>query len=90
MFYPFTAPMASKETLNAKIAREGEMDMLLQAYLSIAHVCIQQAARAGHEKTSVYCPYLLREDFWTSLSDAGFEVSKHQLPNRYWVSWGEF
>lgn len=89
MFYPFTAPMANKETLDAKIAREGEMDMLLQGYLLIAHVYIQQAARTGRTKTSVYCPYVISKKFWSALSDAGFIISQHQLTNRYWVSWGE-
>ena len=90
MFYPFTAHMAKKETINAKIAQESELDMLLQAHLSIAHVYIQRAARSGYTKTSVYCPYSLREDFKDALVGAGFEVNAFiNNPTRMWVSWGE-
>ena len=90
MFYPFTAHMAKKETIDAKIAQEGELDVLLQAHLSIAHVYIQRAARSGYTKTTVYCPYSIREDFKEFFVESGFEVAPcNGSPSRYWVSWGE-
>ena len=89
MFYPFTANSARKETANAKNDRENEEVILLQAYLSIAHVFIHRAARGGYIKTSVYCPYLIRRESCQALTEAGFIVSAHSMPNRFWVSWEE-
>lgn len=89
MFYPFTANSARKETANAKNDRENEEAILLQAYLSIAHVFIHRAARGGYIKTSVYCPYSIRHKFCQALTEAGFVVSAHSEPNRFWVSWEE-
>ena len=54
MFYPFTANSARKETANAKNDRKNEEAILLQAYLSIAHVFIHRAAHGGYNKASVY------------------------------------
>ena len=87
MFYPFTANLARKETVNAKNDRENEEAIFLQAYLSIAQVFIHRAARGGYNKTSVYCPYSIRQDFCQVLTEAGFVVSAHSMPNRFWVSW---
>ena len=89
MFYPFTANSARKETANAKNDRENEEAILLQAYLSIAHVFIHRAARGGYIKTSVYCPYPIRQKFCQALTEAGFTVSAHSMPNRLWISWEE-
>ena len=89
MFYPFTANSARKETVNARNDRESEEFILLQAYLSIAHVFIHRAARGGYNKTSVYCPYPIRGEFCQALTEAGFIVSAHAVPSRFWVSWEE-
>ena len=89
MFYPFTANSARRETINAKNDRKNEETILLQAYLSIAHVFIHRAARDGYSKTSVYCPYSIRQEFCHALTEAGFIVSAHYTPNRFWVSWEE-
>lgn len=89
MFYPFTANLARKETVNAKNDRENEEAILLQAYLSIAHVFIHRAARRGYNKTSVYCPYPIRQKFCQALVEAGFVVSAHSMTNRFLVSWEE-
>ena len=89
MFYPFTANLARKETVSAKTDREDEEAIFLQAYLSIAHVFIHRAARGGYNKTSVYCPYSIRDDFCQTLIEAGFIVSAHSMPNRFWISWEE-
>ena len=90
MFYPFTARMANKETVSAKTDIENEEAILLQAYLSIAHVFIHRAARSGYNKTSVYCPYSIRGEFCQTLTEAGFIVSAHSMPNRFLVSWEKF
>ena len=89
MFYPFTADLARKETGNAKNDRENEEAVLLQAYLSIAHVFIHRDARSGYKRTSVYCPYSIRQKFCQALAEAGFVVSAHSAPNRFLVSWEE-
>lgn len=89
MFYPFTANSARKETANAKNDRENEEAILLQAYLSIAHVFIHRAARSGYNKTSVYCPYSIRHEFCQALTEAGFIVSAHPMANQFLVSWEE-
>lgn len=89
MFHPFTANLARKETVNAKIDRESEEAIFLQSYLSIAHVFIHRAARSGYVKTSVYCPYSIRHEFYQALTAAGFIVSAHPMANRFWVSWEE-
>ena len=87
MFYPFTAYLARKESINAEKDRENEEAIFLQAYLSIAHVFVHRAARSGYNKTSVYCPYPIRQEFCQTLTEAGFVVSAHSIPNRFWVSW---
>lgn len=89
MFYPFTANSARKETANAKNDRENEEVILLQAYLSIAHVFIHRAARSGYGKTSVYCPYSIKHEFCQALTEAGFIVSVQSIANRFLVSWEE-
>ena len=89
MFYPFSANSARKETANAKNDRENEEVILLQAYLSIAHVFIGRAARGGYIKTSVYCPYSIRQEFCQALTEAGFIVSAHYAANHFWVAWEE-
>lgn len=88
MFYPFTVNSARKETANAKNDRENEEAILLQAYLSIAHVFIGRAARGGYNKTSVYCPYSIRQKFCQALTESGFIVSAYCTANRFWISWG--
>ena len=89
MFYPFTANSARRETTNAKNDRENEGVILLEAYLSIAHVFIHRAARGGYSKTSVYCPYPIRHEFCQALTEAGFIVSAQSMTNRFLVSWEE-
>lgn len=89
MFYPFTANLARKETVSAKTDRENEEAILSRAYLSIAHVFIHRAARGGYKRTSVYCPYSIRQGFCNALTEVGFTVSAHTAPNRFWVSWEE-
>lgn len=89
MFHPFTSNSARRETTNAKNDRENEEVILLEAYLSIAHVFIHRAARGGYSKTSVYCPYPIRHKFCQALTGAGFIVSAHSIPNRLWISWEE-
>ena len=89
MFYPFSANSARKETVNAKNDREVEEAILLQDYLSIAHVFVHRAARGGYNKTSVYCPYPIRHEFCQALTEAGFIVSAQSITNRFLVSWGE-
>lgn len=88
MFYPFTANLARKEAANAKNDRENEEVILLEAYLSIAHVFIHRAAHSGYNKTSVYCPYSIRQEFCQALTEAGFIVSAHSMTNQFLVSWG--
>ena len=44
MFNPFTANSARKETANAKNDRENEEAILLQAYLSIAHILLGRSS----------------------------------------------
>ena len=87
MFYPFTANLARKETANAKNDRKNEDAIFLQSYLSIAHVFIQRAARGGCNKTSVYCPYSIRQEFCQALTEAGFVVSARPMTNWFGVSW---
>ena len=89
MFCPFTANSARRETTIAKNDRENEEVILLEAYLSIAHVFIHRAARGGYSKTSVYCPYSIRQKFCQALTEAGFVVSAHYAANHFWVVWGE-
>ena len=89
MFYPFTSNSARRETTNARNDRENEEAILLQAYLSIAHVFIHRAARDGYIKTSVYCPYSIRQEFCHALTEAGFIVSAQSMTNRFLVSWEE-
>ena len=89
MFHQFTANSARRETTNAKNDRENEEIIRLEAYLSIAHVIIHRAARNGYNKVSVYCPYPIRREFCQALAEAGFIVSAHSIPNRFWVSWEE-
>ena len=89
MFYPFTANLARKETVSAKTDRENEEAILLEAYLSIAHVFIHRAARGRYKRTSVYCPYSIRQKFCQTLTEAGFTVSAHTVSNRFLVSWEE-
>ena len=89
MFYPFNANLAREETSNAEKDRKNEEAILLQAYLSIAHVFITRAAHSGYNKTSVYCPYSIRQNFCQALTAAGFILSAHPMHNRFWVSWEE-
>ena len=89
MFYPFTYNSARRDTTNAKNDRENEEVILLEAYLSIAHVFIHRAARGGYSKTSVYCPYSIKHKFCQALAEAGFIVSAHPMANQFLVSWGE-
>ena len=91
MFYPFNADAARKETANSKKDRDSENAVLLQAYLSIAHVFIHRAARNGHNQTFVYCPYPIKQEFRQALTAAGFVVSAPPRPvvNRFMVTWEE-
>lgn len=89
MFYPFNSRMAEKTTKDAQRNKEEEKFVLLNAYLEIAHVYITWAAHMGRNKTSVYYPYEICEDFAEALRSAGFSVTSHTLPNRMWVSWEE-
>ena len=89
MFYPFTATSATRETINAKSDKENEEAILLQAYLSIAHVFIHRAARKGYNKTSVYCPSFISREFCQTLKESGFIVSAGLVVNRFGVSWEE-
>lgn len=88
MFYPFVAPMAQKESDKTCKKIEAEQEILVSAYLSIAHVYIQRSASRGGYQTTAYCPHEIRENFITALCESGFRVEKIQnVFNRYLISW---
>ena len=89
MFYPFTATMAQKTTREAKLSREAEDEVLLQAYLTIAHCYINRAASRGNTRCYSYCPFNLRNEFIDSLYDAGFTCVPIVHSNMVSISWGE-
>ena len=51
MFYPFNAHVASDETKKARTIRKDEDAILVDSYLSIAHVYIQRAVSRGNKQT---------------------------------------
>ena len=88
MFYPFVAPMAQKETDKTRKVLEAEREVLVDAYLAIAHVYIHRATSRGGYQTTVFCPYEIYKEFTVRLLESGFKVKKIQnIPNRYLVSW---
>lgn len=90
MFHPFNAHVAATHTKEARAIREAEDAILLESYLSIAHVCIQRSVSRGNNKTYVYCPYNLRGWFVETLRASGFivELSEHNVTH-FIVKWEE-
>lgn len=74
MFHPFNAHVATTHTTKARITREAEDTVLLESYLTIAHVYIQRAASRGDNGAWVYCPCNLRDRFAEVLRGSGFIV----------------
>lgn len=90
MFYPMTAPRANAYTRAAAAERAETTETLVQAYLQIAHVHIERAARAGYTTTWEYLPYEVRQDVVNRLILAGFKVEPiPNSPPRYRISWKE-
>lgn len=90
MFYPFNAHVATDETKKARAIRKDEDAILLDSYLSIAHIYIQRAISNGNSQTCVYCPYALRKQFAETLRTSGFivEPSEHNI-NHFLIKWEE-
>ena len=90
MFHPFNAHVATTHTKEARVAREAEDTILLESYLTIAHVYIQRAASYGNNRAYVYCPYNLRNRFAEALDKSGFTVeASKQNTSYFFVKWGE-
>ena len=90
MFHPFNAHVATTHTTKAKVIRESEDAILLESYLTIAHVYIQRAASRGNNRAWVYCPYNLRDQFTEALHRSGFIVeSAVNNVTHFIVKWGE-
>ena len=90
MFYPFNAHVATDETKKARAIRRDEDAILLDSYLSIAHVYIQRAVSRGNKQTYVYCPYALRNKFTETLRMSGFIVEplEHNVTH-FLIKWEE-
>ena len=90
MFYPFNAHVASDETKKARTIRKDEDAILLDSYLSIAHVYIQRAVSRGNKQTYVYCPYALQKKFAETLRTSGFSVEplEHNVTH-FLIKWEE-
>ena len=90
MFYPFNAHVATADTKRVRTIRKDEDAILLDSYLSIAHVYIQRAISRGNNQTYVYCPYALRNKFAETLRTSGFIVEQfeHNVTH-FLVKWEE-
>ena len=90
MFYPFNAHVATADTKKVRTIRKDEDAILLDSYLSIAHVYIQRAISRGNSQTYVYCPYALQKKFAETLRMSGFivEPSEHNVMH-FIVKWEE-
>ena len=90
MFYPFNAHVATADTKKARTIRKDEDAILLDSYLSIAHVYIQRAISRGNSRTYAYCPYVLRNQFAETLRTSGFivEPSEHNVTH-FLIKWEE-
>ena len=90
MFYPLTAPRANAYT-RAAIAEYAETtEALVQAYLQIAHVHIERAAKVSRTTTWEYFPYEVQKEVVARLILAGFKVEPiPNSPSRYRISWKE-
>ena len=90
MFYPFNAHVATAETKKARAIRGDEDAILLDSYLSIAHIYIQRAISRGNNQTYVYCPYALREKFAETLRTSGFIVERSEYNvTHFLIKWEE-
>lgn len=88
MFYPFNAARAKTRTSDAERDNLVENEVLADAYISIAHVYIERAAKRGYSRTTTYIPYTVRDDVCERLRSAGFDVDPiPRAVNRYMVSW---
>lgn len=90
MFHPFNAHVATTHTKEARAIREAEDAILLQSYLTIAHVYIQRSVSCGNNRAYVYCPYNLRNQFAEALHKSGFTVeASKQNTSFFLVKWEE-
>lgn len=89
MFYPFTATAAMREAQSFYEEYEDQREVLLEAYLKIAHVYIERACMKYRTRARVYCPFEIYPRFESALLSAGYHFKECQLPNNYIVSWGE-
>lgn len=90
MFYPFNAPVARTETRIATQHFDETNAQLVEAYLRIAHVYINRAARRGGYVAWVYLPYEVHKEVTTRLTQAGFKIEP--IPNassHYRILWKE-
>ena len=90
MFYPFNAHVATADTKKVRTIRKDEDAILLDSYLSIAHVYIQRAISRGNSQTYVYCPYALQKKFAETLRTSGFIVEpiEHNVTH-FLIKWEE-
>ena len=90
MFYPFNAHVASDETKKARTIRKDEDAILLDYYMSIAHVYIQRAISRGNSQTHAYCPFALQKKFAETLRTSGFivEPTEHNVTH-FLIKWEE-
>ena len=89
MFYPFTATAAMRETQKFHEEYEDQQEILLEAYLKIAHVYIERACMRQRTCARVYCPFEIYPQFESALMHAGYHFKECHLPNNYIISWGE-
>ena len=90
MFYPFNAHVATADTKKVRTIRKDEDAILLDSYLSIAHVYIQRAISRGNSQTYVYCPYALLSKFAETFRMIGFIVEpiEHNVTH-FLIKWEE-
>lgn len=87
MFYPFNAAMAANATTEATNKNDVENEVLLAAYIQIAHVHISRAASRGYHGAASYCPLYLREQFMKTLNESGFTTEKISGSSMIRICW---
>lgn len=90
MFYPFTVNSARTATRIATQHFDETKTQLAEAYLEIAYVHINRAARRGGYMAWVYLPYEVRHEVITQLTNAGFKIEPiPNSPSHYRIVWKE-
>lgn len=90
MFYPFNSAIAKRHSEKAQETILETTEVLIDAYLSIAHVYIQRACLSGRTRAYIYLPREICKRVVEILQGSGFEVTRNEHnPCYYVLSWGE-